>query len=1019
MGVKTVIRHPESLNKLEATGQYEVEKKLDGLWCSIHTNSEGIINKIISRHGKIKTTKGFNKFLGRDLVLKDSILIGELITKKAELHIFDIVKLLGHDVSTYDNERRRSILERLHIYVEGITLVPRYKDKFLEHFNEIIKAGGEGLVVKKIGKGTHYVPNSRTADWMKLKKAMTMDYVIMGYDISTSKSHPDMIKNIHLGLYKNGKLEKVGLVGSMKMKEREFFTKEGHKLIGKVIEVGGNEVFPSGAMRHPYFIRLRSDLTRHNANIEKVNITEAAENFEDIKNAINIVERSFDVLIIIKSNYKHLSKEEKLELANLIDKKFQVEREGLNGINPYNYKEIMNLLIPIEHTKRNIDRIKASSIKLPNKPLRLKESFKLTPNQEIVADKAVERADELLARGEKEGFSQELFKELATQCLIGQVSYPVMSESRYRWKNFNTQQAENVLNKIKSNDPVFKDLPREWIQMLLRRFKESIGKGIKDTEKNIKKMKSSASKFPNKPLKLEWAIGDEQFYEPQYGDGRISKDTFDKMPRKAKKKKKLIKKILESWSTGTDRLSGDNRLSDPDNKTGSYEIDDIIQPPHKLKKKKGKKVKLPHQGIEYPPKFYQEGWASGNDKNSGKRYKSDEEDDMDEFEKLARDTYYDANASAYSKRKKKKKKIIKEGVKYLEQNLGITKKTLDYLQQSYPGINLAEFLVTNEIARTRVAEFVSVRDKLDWLKGAWPPAYIEKWKLHHLDKIKSLEQPIKWTQEKINKIKSSASKLSNKPLKLENVLNELKGLDEEVALHKARKLYAEIKDILKPIVSKIELVGSASRLHDIVNDLDIVAVPKRDIKTYLEEKGIQATSGAEKVINFNYKGTPVNIWSVPLESYGAAVIHFGSGKAIISLKQKAIQMGLKLNRYGLFKGDRKIAGENYDEILKILGTETKFSKIRLLEKVVENCEEVERFIREGQFFRETKTYLRFRQIDPRKFEEKSFRIIKNKNGNARVIGKIKNKMRTQSILINKKNITPVEAREYLKLIMGK
>ena len=611
------------------------------------------------------------------------------------------------------------------------------------NFKEVIRINGRN------GFRTSHVINFPQVFVSKDKNTMkkTMNYIITSYDISNDKCYEGMVESIHLGIYKDSKMKKVGVVSFMKKEDRKFFTEEGHHLIGKVVEVGGDKILPSGAMRHPYFIKMRPDLTRHDAS--------------------------------------------------------------------------------------------------------LIEGFKLTPNQEIAADKAVERAEEMLARGEKEGFSQELFKELATQCLIGQVSYPV-SETKHRWKNFNTQQAEDALNKIKSTNPVFKEIPREWIQMLLKRFKEEMGKGIKYAEKNIKKMKSSATKLPNKPLKLEdylknWAVGDEQFYEPQYGDGRISKDTFDKMPRKAKKKKRLVKKILESWSTGTDRLYGDNRLSDPDNKTGSYEIDDTIQPPHKLKKKKGKKVKLPHQGIEYPPKFYVEGvkrkfvstapepqsnistghniwwynnqssndlikwglakpswfnykaayksifyrtninknrqalsvwcsvlpveeiikiantwdewlvnlissrfekagllklievmppsalfhagairsegmfrppvevpenfpykealeilkqkdqkyyekalvgwpkgaeetqttidmmkskaqklpekklklegWAAGSDRNSGKRYKSDEEDDMDEFEKLARDTYYDANAFIYSKRKKKRKKL--------------------------------------------------------------------------------------------------------------------------------------------------------------------------------------------------------------------------------------------------------------------------------------------------------------------------------------------------------------------------
>ena len=36
-----------------------------------------------------------------------------------------------------------------------------------------------------------------------------------------------------------------------------------------------------------------------------------------------------------------------------------------------------------------------------------------------------------------------------------------------------------------------------------------------------------------------------------------------------------------------------------------------------------------------------------------------------------------------------------------------------------------------------------------------------------------------------------------------------------------------------------------------VNDLDIVVVPKGDVSAHLGSKGIHATSGAEKMLNFD------------------------------------------------------------------------------------------------------------------------------------------------------------------------
>lgn len=253
---------------------------------------------------------------------------------------------------------------------------------------------------------------------------------------------------------------------------------------------------------------------------------------------------------------------------------------------------------------------------------------------------------------------------------------------------------------------------------------------------------------------------------------------------------------------------------------------------------------------------------------------------------------------------------------------------------------------------------------------------------------------------------------------LENLREELRGLEEEVALHKARLLYKQIKELLKPVVSKIELVGSAARLHPIVNDIDIVATPKKDIKSFLESRKISVSSGKEKAVMFTFKEVPINIWLTPAESFGATVLHFSSGKGIIQIKRLAIAKGLKLNRYGLFKGSRRLAGEDYNEILRIVGTSTKWAKIKILEKVVEKCDDPKRFAKEGQFPRITENYYRFRQADPDNFKQSSFRIVKGASGNARVIGRTRNgESRTQSILIAKANLSDQDIREFLSLVM--
>ncbi len=56
-------------------------------------------------------------------------------------------------------------------------------------------------------------------------------------------------------------------------------------------------------------------------------------------------------------------------------------------------------------------------------------------------------------------------------------------------------------------------------------------------------------------------------------------------------------------------------------------------------------------------------------------------------------------------------------------------------------------------------------------------------------------------------------------------------------------------------------------------------------------------------------GLQVDLRVVPEASYGAALCYFTGSKAHnIALRQLAINQGLKLNEYGLFKGARPVAG---------------------------------------------------------------------------------------------------------------
>jgi DNA polymerase (family 10) len=141
-----------------------------------------------------------------------------------------------------------------------------------------------------------------------------------------------------------------------------------------------------------------------------------------------------------------------------------------------------------------------------------------------------------------------------------------------------------------------------------------------------------------------------------------------------------------------------------------------------------------------------------------------------------------------------------------------------------------------------------------------------------------------------------------------------------------------------PGIDKIETAGSLRRCAETIGDVDIlVTTDKVDSKAkQTREQIIESFTGAPFVerilaaggtkgsVIIHTETTPVqaDVRVVPQESFGAAMQYFTGSKAHnVHLREIAIKAKLKLNEYGLFKGDDMIAGADEQEIYKKLGLE--------------------------------------------------------------------------------------------------
>lgn len=133
-----------------------------------------------------------------------------------------------------------------------------------------------------------------------------------------------------------------------------------------------------------------------------------------------------------------------------------------------------------------------------------------------------------------------------------------------------------------------------------------------------------------------------------------------------------------------------------------------------------------------------------------------------------------------------------------------------------------------------------------------------------------------------------------------------------VARQYAEPLLAWLRDA--PGVRRVEVAGSYRRGRETVGDLDILAVASRpravmDHFVRYEEVAQVVASGTTRGTVILDCGLQVDLRIVPAASFGAALQYFTGSKAHnIQIRRLAQQRRLKINEYGVFRGQRRVAG---------------------------------------------------------------------------------------------------------------
>lgn len=128
-----------------------------------------------------------------------------------------------------------------------------------------------------------------------------------------------------------------------------------------------------------------------------------------------------------------------------------------------------------------------------------------------------------------------------------------------------------------------------------------------------------------------------------------------------------------------------------------------------------------------------------------------------------------------------------------------------------------------------------------------------------------------------------------------------------------------------PGVKRVAIAGSYRRGRETVGDLDILATaaaksPVMDRFTGYERVQEVLSHGSTRSSVVLRGGLQVDLRVVSDDEYGAAMHYFTGSKAHnIAVRRLGQQRGLKINEYGVFKGERRVAGATEESVFAAVG----------------------------------------------------------------------------------------------------
>ncbi|HSG30095.1 MAG TPA: DNA polymerase/3'-5' exonuclease PolX [Thermodesulfobacteriota bacterium] len=188
--------------------------------------------------------------------------------------------------------------------------------------------------------------------------------------------------------------------------------------------------------------------------------------------------------------------------------------------------------------------------------------------------------------------------------------------------------------------------------------------------------------------------------------------------------------------------------------------------------------------------------------------------------------------------------------------------------------------------------------------------------------LTDLEKVLK--TEELEKIKGMGKKkIEDLHKGIELMKKGLERLNIGIAFPIAQSIVNLIENIQG--TKKTTFAGSLRRMKETIGDIDILTSTEDGEKVI--DEFVKLPFVTEVLASGDTKGSviiendvQVDLRVVGEDSYGAALLYFtGSKEHNVKLRTMAVKRGLSINEYGIYEGDKKLAGRTEKELYEVLG----------------------------------------------------------------------------------------------------